>query len=329
MNLFGIFSILVLTLSGIGFTQSQNDVAETTNDSAQTVAGVTDTGAAQTATKIDWSDPKTWMDELLPLAAKYATSAIGALLVLFVAWILAGIVSRFTGRSLERARIDVTLVRFFKRLVYWLVLILGLLACLSLFGIETTSFAAVLGSIGLAIGLALQGTLGNFASGIMLLAFRPFRVGDVVNLADHTGKVFAIDLFTTSIDTFDNRRIIIPNGAIFDSTIENITYHPQRRVEIAVGVDYSADIDTTRELLTQAAFSVPAGLKDPEPQVVLNQLGASSVDWQIRVWANGDDFSTVKQGLIRAVKMTLDEANIGIPYPQMDVHLNSLLPENL
>ncbi len=264
---------------------------------------------------LDW-------DAIGTMCVEYGASALGALVLLFVAWIIAGICGRLVRRGLERANFDVTLTRFFARMVKWLVLLLAVLACLSIFGVETTSFAAVIGATALAVGLAFQGTLGNFAAGIMLLVFRPYKVGDVINAAGQLGKVFEIDLFTTVLDTFDNRRIIIPNGSIFGSTIENITHHPHRRADVDVGVGYAADIDRTREVLTAAAAGVEGGLADPEPAVVLLGLGASSVDWSVRVWANGDDFGAVKQATIRAVKMALDEAGIEIPFPQMDVHLD-------
>jgi small conductance mechanosensitive channel len=144
----------------------------------------------------------------------------------------------------------------------------------------------------------------------------------VINVAGQLGTVNEIELFTTTIDTFDNRRIIIPNSAIFGSVIENISHHPRRRADVDVGVDYSADIDRTREVLERAAASVEGVLEDPAPAVILLGLGASSVDWSVRVWANSDKFGAVKQATTRAVKMALDEAGIGIPFPQMDVHLD-------
>jgi small conductance mechanosensitive channel len=153
--------------------------------------------------------------------------------------------------------------------------------------------------------------------------FRPFQVGDVVKLDGITGKVNEIELFTTTIDTFDNRRLIIPNGSVFGNTIENITFHPHRRADVAVGVTYSADIDRTREVLTQAAQNVPGALNDPEPSIILVDLGDSCVNWSVRVWAKSDEFTTVKQAATRAVKLALDKANIEIPFPQMDVHVTN------
>lgn len=266
---------------------------------------------------------ETFFQDYGPLLMTWGTRMVGVLVLLFVAWILAGWISRLCVRGMSKAQIDETLTRFVGSLVRWLIILLAMLACVGAFGIPTTSFAALIGAAGLAVGLAFQGTLSNFAAGVMLLVFRPFNVGDVINAGGQTGKVFSIQLFTVVIDTFDNRRIIIPNSAVFGSTIENITFHPIRRADVNVGCDYSADIDQTREILMAAAQGVDGGLDDPEPVVFLRGLGASSVDWSVRVWANKDDFGTVQQATIRAVKNALDAAGIGIPYPQMDVHLDS------
>ena len=244
-----------------------------------------------------------------------------SLVILFMAMTIAGWVSATVRASLTRMKFDPTLTKFLSKLSRWGVLLLAALSCLSYFGVETTSFAAVIGAAGLAIGLAFQGTLSNFAAGAMLLVFRPFKIGDVVKLDGELGKVDEIELFTTEIDTFDNRRIILPNSQVFGSKIENITHHPVRRADVDVGAAYDADIDATRAALEQAIANTEGALQDPEPAVVLLGLGASSVDWSVRVWANGDDFLAVKQGLIRAVKNSLDSAGIGIPFPQLDVHM--------
>ncbi len=244
------------------------------------------------------------------------------LVFLFIAWLIASVLGRITGKTLERARVDLTLARFAGRTVRWAVLLFALLGALGYVGIDVFAFGAVLGAAGLAIGLAFQGSLSNVAAGVMLLLFRPFRVDQVVNVAGNLGKVYEIELFTTTLDTFDNRRIIIPNSNVFGQVIENITYHPKRRVDISVGTEYSADIDRTREVLEAAAQRIPNILTDDAPAVILLGLGASSVDWEVRVWANTSDFLAVKQAGIREVKKALDDAGIGIPFPQMDVHLD-------
>jgi small conductance mechanosensitive channel len=262
------------------------------------------------------------LQALTEMMVTYGGKVLVALIGLFVGWIFAGWAGGATRKAVTRAHLDETLAKFLSKLARWGVLLLVIVACLSVFGVETTSFAAVLGSVGIAIGLAFQGTLGNFASGIMLLMFRPFQVGDVVTLDGVTGKVDEIELFTTTVDTFDNRRFILPNGSVFGATIENISFHSQRRADVAVGVAYSADIDRTRDVLTQAAKEVEGALSDPEPAIVLVDLGDSCVNWSVRVWAKSDEFLAVKQAVTRAVKLALDQANIEIPFPQMDVHLS-------
>lgn len=252
----------------------------------------------------------------------FLMKVMGVIVLLFVAWVAATWLGRLARKAMLKARLDETLTKFFSKFIRWAVLILALLACLGVFGVETTSFAAVIGAAGLAIGLAFQGTLGNFAAGIMLLMFRPFKVGDIVNVAGQTGKVDEVELFTTTIDTPDNRRIIIPNGSVFGSVIENISHHSTRRVDVAVGSDYFADLDETRDILTRVATNVSGRLDDPEPAVVLLELGGSSIDWSVRVWCNSADFWGVKQALTRDVKNALDQAGIGIPFPQMDVHMD-------
>jgi len=249
---------------------------------------------------------------------------VAVLAFLVAVLVISSLVGRLVRRSCERAKVDATLARFFGQVTRWALLLVGLIMCLSKFGFETSSFAALFGASALAIGLAFQGSLGNLAAGVMLLIFRPFKVGDVVKVCGELGKVEQIDLFTTLIDTFDNRRVILPNGGVFSSTIENITHHPTRRVDIAVGVEYSADIDQTREVLTAAAASVEGKLDDPAPQIILLSLGNSSIDWQVRVWCKTEDFWAVWEAATRAVKKSLDDANIGIPFPQMDVHLDKV-----
>jgi small conductance mechanosensitive channel len=202
-------------------------------------------------------------------------------------------------------------------------LLLTVLTCLSYFGVETTSFAAVIGAVGLAIGLAFQGTLSNFAAGAMLLIFRPYKVGDTVKAAGYEGVVNEIALFTTEIDTADGRRIIIPNGSIYGSVIENTTHHSYRRVDVAVGTAYAADIDATRHALERSLVAVPLTLTTPKPEVILLGLGSSSVDWSVRIWVKQADFGNGKQALLRAVKLELDRSEIEIPFPQMDVHMRA------
>jgi small conductance mechanosensitive channel len=253
---------------------------------------------------------------------RYGLPAIKALAILIVAWLVSSLVGTLVERSCTKARVEITLGRFFGKAAKWAILVAALVTVLSVFGVQTTSFAAVIGASVLAIGLAFQGTLGNFAAGIMLLIFRPFKVDDVVTVNGVTGKVQAIDLFNTVMDTFDNQRIIVPNGSVFGSTITNINFHPTRRVDVSVGTVYAADLDQVREVLMSAARSIGEGLSDPEPAIVLLELGDSSINWSVRVWVNTPDYWPVRDALTRAVKRHLDDAGIGIPFPQMDVHVD-------
>jgi small conductance mechanosensitive channel len=263
-------------------------------------------------------DTSNYIDPII----EYGPKVLGVLLTLFFAWVIASWTERGVRAALEKRNFDATLTRFFAKLVRYLILIGAVLGCLGVFGIQTASFAAVLAAAAFAVGMAFQGTLGNFAAGIMLLAFRPFKVGDFVEVNSETGVCEHIDLFTCEFRTLDNRKLIIPNGAVFGSTITNYTGYDIRRVDIDVGAEYSANVDTTRAALEKAAANIPGMIKDPAPQVFLKGLGDSSVDWQVRIWCKTGDFWDVWQATVRACKASLDEAGIGIPFPQQDVHLD-------
>ncbi len=254
------------------------------------------------------------------VAVSYAGKVIGVLIILLIALIVAGWVRSLVERALTRVNFDATLTKFFGQMSRWLVLLLAVLGCLGVFGVETTSFAAVIGGASLAIGLAFQGSLSNVAAGVMLLTFRPFTVDQVVVVAGHTGKVDEIGLFMTTLNTFDNRHIIIPNGQVFGSTIVNVTYNEWRRVDVNIGVDYDADIDETRELLRKAGESCEKRLMDRDVVVALTSFGDNSVNWQVRVFAATPDYWDIYEEVMRAIKYTLDDHGIGIPYPQVVVH---------
>ena len=257
----------------------------------------------------------------IEMVASYATRVAGVLLLLLLAWVVAGWLCRRTRRMLERGRMDPALSMFLANLVKWSILVFAVLSCLSVFGVETTSFAAVIGGASIAIGLAFQGSLSNFAAGVMLLVFRPFTIGDAINVGGQQGIVSAIDLFTTQLYTPD-RLIVIPNGTVFGATIVNLTHYDKAmRVEVDVGVEYPADIDKTREVLLAAAAGVEGCRQDKEPEAVLAALGASSVDWKVRVWCDPPVYFAVHERLTEASKKALDAAGIGIPYQTIDVNI--------
>ncbi|MGV6814819.1 MAG: mechanosensitive ion channel family protein [Phycisphaerales bacterium] len=245
-----------------------------------------------------------------------------AIVLIIAVMIVAGWIRGLVSKACRKASVEETLARFLGNMARYLVLFAGAIAILGTLGIETTSFAAVLAAAGFAVGMALSGMLGNVAAGVMILFFRPFKVGDVVNAGGTTGKVTEVGLFTTIFDTPDNRRIIVPNSSVFGGTIENISHHSTRRVAVAVGTDYGADIDKTREVLLAAANACTGVHQDPAPAAVLTGLGGSSIDWSVRVWCDAADFWAVSDQLTRDVKYALDNAGIGIPFPQMDVHLD-------
>lgn len=280
-----------------------------------------DAVAELAALRLDQLDAAEWAALGQQYAVYYGAGLLLALFVLFIAWTLAGWVGSAVDRSLRRLRFDTTLTKFLSRLARWLVLLLAGLTVAGYFGVPIASFAAILGAAGLAVGLALQGTLSNFAAGAMLLLFRPFKVGDAVNVAGQLGIADEISVFTTTLDTFDNRRIVIPNNEVFGSVIENLTHHPIRRVDGDVGVGYGADIDRTRTVLERVAVETPGITREKDPMVILLGLGGSSVDWSVRVWAPTGDYLAVKQALLREIKTQLDREGIEIPFPQMDVHM--------
>lgn len=250
-------------------------------------------------------------------------SGLLGLALLVGAYFAAKICSRYISGAVCR-RVDETLGKFLGRLSFYTILIGSSLGILANFGLNVAGAMAVLTAAGFAIGLAFQGTLSNFASGVLLLVFRPFKVGDMVIAAGVTGKINEIDLFTTTFDTPDNRRLIVPNSAISSGTIENMTYHAHRRVDITVGVAYAASLDATRAALTAAVNNVSDLMIVGENrgyQVLLGQLGASSVDWTIRFWTATENVFKVRERLTSEVKLQLIQAAIDIPFPQMQLHI--------
>lgn len=207
----------------------------------------------------------------------YAIQAAQAIAVIFVGLIVASWVSSMVTKGLAKAKFDVTLSKFAAKLARWLVLLAVAMVCMGIFGIEMTSFAAIIAASTLAIGMSLQGTLGHFAAGVMLLIFRPYKVGDLVVVEGQTGFIDEIGIFTTEMNSLDNKRIIIPNGKAFGGIVENIGFNKYLRADINVGVDYTADIDKTRQVLEKAAASVKRSVSDPY-QIFLSDLGDSSVN---------------------------------------------------
>jgi small conductance mechanosensitive channel len=224
-------------------------------------------------------------------------------------------------KAMGRAGIDVTLSRFLSKLVYYALLTAVVIAAADQAGIKTTSFVAILGAAGLAIGLALKDSLSNFASGVMLILFRPFRVGDLVSVGGVTGKVRQIDIFSTIIVTGDNQKYIIPNSSITSDVITNINAEPTRRIDMVIGIGYEDDILLAKETLAEIMAADGRILADPAPTIGVAELADSSVNLVVRPWVKTGDYWDVRFGLTEQIKLVFDERGISFPYPQHDVHL--------
>lgn len=255
----------------------------------------------------------------IQLGIEYGLRLVGVVALLIIAWIVGRWARRTIYRILARPRMDETLVRFAANAARGLVLVLAVVGCLGIFGLDTTALAAVLGAVGVAVGLALQGSLSNIASGIMLLALRPFVVGDSIRVSGVEGRVDEIDLFTTKVDTADNRRVILPNSQVFGATIENLTHHMVRRVDVSVRTAYEADTSRTRDTLMQAARGIADRLPDREPEVTLTDLGPSGMAWQINVWTRTARLGAARDELVVTLKRDLESAGVGIMYPPQSV----------
>ncbi len=260
-------------------------------------------------------------NELLPLLVEHGLAVIGAVIILILGFWLARRAQSFTIKALDKPlHSDAMLKGFFGSIVRYLVIIATILAVLGQFGIETTSLIAVLGAASLAVGFALQGTLSNVAAGVMLLVFRPFRVGHYVELGGMSGTVKNLNLFTTELATPDNVQIIIPNSSIWGQPLKNYSAHATRRVDMVFGIAYDADIDKAISIIQVAIAADDRCHSDPEPLVVVGNLGDSSVDLTTRVWCAAGDYWGIKFDLTKKVKETFDAEGVDIPFPTRTIH---------
>lgn len=227
----------------------------------------------------------------------------------------------FLTSAMKRARLDYTLVRFLEKIIYYTLLVAVIIAAVDQAGIKTTSFLAILGAAGLAVGLALKDSLANFASGVLLIIFHPFRVGDMVTVAGATGTVERIDIFSSILITPDNQKVIVPNSTITSEVITNITAKPTRRIDLVIGISYGDDVGLVRAHLQQIIQAEARILAEPATVIALGELGPSSVDILVRPWVKTDDYWDVRFALLEQIKQTFAEQGITIPFPQQDVHL--------
>ncbi|WP_417317589.1 mechanosensitive ion channel family protein [Emcibacter sp.] len=265
------------------------------------------------------------MDTIMFYVQTYGMNVLFALLTLIIGWMIANWAKNATKRMLGKSeKVDTTLTSFFASLVRYIILIFTVIAVLGRFGVETASLIAIVGAASLAIGLALQGTLSNVASGVMLLIFRPFKVGDFIEGAGHAGVIKNLGLFVTEMATGDNVQIIVPNSAIWGSSIKNYSHHATRRVDLLIGIGYGDNIDDALKAIGEVLDADDRVLKDPEPAMFVGELADSSVNLVVRAWTANSNYWPLKAALTKNIKHKLDDKGINIPYPQMDMHVISM-----
>jgi len=262
-----------------------------------------------------------YTQKVIDLGFKIVPQIVLALIVLVIGlWVIKAL-SKGVTRALEKSKVEVSLQKFLTSLISIGLKILLLISIASMLGIATTSFVAIVGAMGLAVGLALQGSLANFAGGVLILLLKPFKVGDVIEAQGYVGKVDQIQIFNTILKTFDNKTIFIPNAALSNGSITNFSIEPTRRVDMTFGIGYDDDLKQAKQILTDLVAQDERILKDPEPLIALAELADSSVNFTVKVWVKQENYWNVFFDLQEKVKLTFDEQGISIPFPQHDVHL--------
>lgn len=261
------------------------------------------------------------LNKIYGYLATYGLKFIAALLIFFIGKWLAGVVSRLVEKLMIKANVDKTLASFLRHISYAILFIFVVIAALSKIGIQTTSFIAILGAAGLAIGLALQGSLANFAAGVMLIIFKPFKVGDFIEAGGTLGAVEEIQIFNTVLNAPDNRRIIVPNSKITGDNISNFTGIDKRRIDLTFGISYSDNIKKAKEILEKLVISDSRVLKDPKPVIAVSELADSSVNLVCRPWVKPGDYWGVYFDTLEKGKAELEAGGMCIPFPQRDVHV--------
>ncbi|MCK8107730.1 mechanosensitive ion channel [Pseudoalteromonas sp. 2CM41L] len=264
----------------------------------------------------------TWLNENSGLILHYGIQAVIALVIFLLGSRIAKFCAGLTEKTFDKKKVDKAVGSFVSSIVYAIVFAATILMALSQIGIETTSFIAILGAAGLAVGLALQGSLSNFASGVLIILLRPFKSGEFVEAGGKMGTVKKIEIFSTELRTPDNKVIIVPNSQIMSGAITNFSRESTRRIDLVIGVGYDADLRKTKEVLQSVLDAETRLLKDPAYTVAVSELADSSVNFIVRPWVNSGDYWPTYWSLLENIKIALDDADIAIPYPQMDVHLH-------
>ena len=253
----------------------------------------------------------------------FLPSIIGAIIVLFVGVWICRLIRKFVRRLMIARSVDITIQNFVNELLRWVLYIILFLTVIQKVGVPVSSFLGALAAAGVAIGLALQGSLSNFAGGIMLLILKPFRIGDSIEAKGHIGTVERIGMFYTTLIKFGNERVIIPNGPLFSDNIINYSQNPTRRHNIIVGIGYGSDLKKAKEILYRLAKECPTALQEPPAVVYVEELADSSVNLSLRIWSNTGNYLETRFYLIEQIKLTFDKEGIEIPFPQRDVHIIS------
>lgn len=254
----------------------------------------------------------------------YALKALLALAIFIIGKWIAGALKNRIRSAMQKREVDPALVSFGTSIIYYVLMIAVVLAAIQQVGFQTTSLVAILGAAGLAVGLALQGSLSNFAAGVLIIMFRPFSIGDVIDAGGAVGKVNEIGVLVTIMTTADNKKIIMPNSSIMAGSITNITANDTRRVDMVVGVSYSDDLDKVQGIILEILNADERVLKDPEPQVVVAELADSSVNFNVRPWCATGDYWGVFFDFQKAIKQRLDQEGVSIPFPQQDVYMHQV-----
>lgn len=262
-----------------------------------------------------------YLETLVPTLISFALQVILAVVIYAVAAKLIKWIVKIVQKGMERHGVDTGVMQFLCAIIKYALYILLVMTILSLFGVATTSVVAVLGSAGVAIGLALQGSLANFAGGVLILILKPFKVGDYIIQGSNEGTVYEISIFYTKLKTVDNKVVVIPNGILSNNTLTNVSHMNKRRVDVIVGISYEADIKQAKEILYKLAERDEARLPEEETVVFVDTLGASSVDIGVRIWVKSEDYWNAKWRLMENIKYALDENQISIPYQQIDVQI--------
>ncbi len=264
-----------------------------------------------------------WLDPEFtgPLVMGWGLKLLAALLIYVIGRWAAKALTRWVGRAIIQANVDATLSRFLSSIVYMVLIVFVVLTALSALGVNTTNFLAILGAAGLAVGLALKDSLSNFAAGVMLVFFRPFKMGDYIEAAGISGTVVSIKIFDTILRTSDNRVITVPNALIYADTITNFSAEDKRRIDLVIGIGYDDDIARAKALIQGVLGQDDRILDEPPPVMLVVELGESSVDIAVRSWVNSGDYSQVRSDLLEHIKRALEAAGLSIPYPQRDLHI--------